>query len=90
MAKGKSSKSSGKTSAGIHSNVSRSLVNAMRADYMASSDRLMNQLRAHKKGKRVMVTMANPNKEEATKGKAFIRVPASTVWRDPKQPIYSV
>ncbi len=83
MAKGKSSKSSGKTSAGLHSNVARSLVNAMRADYMASSDRIMNQLRAYKKGKRVMLTLANPNKEQ--KNKAFIRVPASTVWRDPKQ-----
>lgn len=85
MAKGKSSKSSGKTSAGIHSNVSRSLVNAIRADYMASPERLINQLRAFRKGKRVMVTIANPNKEEAAKGKAFIRVPASTIWRDPKQ-----
>lgn len=85
MAKGKSSKSSGKTSAGIHSNVSRSLKNSMRADYMASSERLVNQLRAFRKGKRVMLTIANPNKDEAAKGKAFIRVPASTVWRDPKQ-----
>lgn len=90
MAKGKSSKSSGKTSAGVHSNVSRKITNAIRSEYLASPERIMNQLRAHKKGKRVMVTMANPNKEEAAKGKAFIRVPASTVWRDPKLPTYSV
>lgn len=88
MAKGKSSKSTGKTSAGVHSNVSRSLVNSLRADYMASSDRLMNQLRAHKKSKRVMVTIENPNKNETHK--KFIRVPSTTIWRDPKQPIYGV
>ena len=80
MAKGKSSKSSGKVSAGIHSNVSRSMVNSIRADYMASSDRLMNQLKAYRQGKRVMVTMPNPSKE--AKNKAFIRVPANTVWRE--------
>lgn len=80
MAKGKSTKSVGKVSAGIHSNVSRKVVNALRADYMASSDRIMNQLKAYRQGKRVMLTMANPNKE--AKNKAFVRVPANTVWRD--------
>ena len=90
MAKGKSSKSAGKTSAGLHSNVSKTLINSLRRDYMASSERVMNQLKAFKKGKRVMVTMPNPNKEQAAKGRAFIRVPASTVWKDPKQVNYSV
>lgn len=84
MAKGKSSKSSGKTSAGVHSNVSRKLTNAIRSEYLNSPERLINQLRAHKQGKRVVVTIANPNKEEAAKGKAFMRVPASTIWRDPR------
>ena len=87
MAKGKS-KSSGKVSAGVHSNVSSKTRNAIRSDYMASCERIMNQLRAFKRGKRVMVTIANPNKNEP--GKLFIRVPASTIWRDPKQPIYTV
>lgn len=73
-------KSAGKVSAGLHSNVSRKLVNALRADYLASSERIMNQLKAYRKGKRVMLTIANPDKE--AKNKAFIRVPASTVWRD--------
>jgi hypothetical protein len=88
MAKGKSSKSSGKTSAGVHSNVDRKILNAVRSEYLASGDRLLNQLAAHKKGKRVMVTIANPNKNETNK--RFIRVPANTVWRDPKLPIYTV
>lgn len=73
-------KSGGKVSAGIHSNVSRKVVNALRADYMASADRIMNQLKAYRQGKRVMLTMDNPNKE--AKNKAFVRVPANTVWRD--------
>ena len=88
MAKGKSSKSSGVMSAGIHSCVSRSIVNSQRRDYMASGERLMNQLLAHKRGRRVMVTMANPNKNETNK--KFIRVLASTIWRDPKQATFGV
>lgn len=88
MAKGKSSKSSGKTSAGIHSSVSAKITNAVRSEYLRSADRVINQLSAHKRGKRVMVTMENPNKAETNK--RFIRVPASTVWRDPKMPTYSV
>lgn len=43
------------------------------------SDRIMNQLKAHLQGKRVMVTMANPNKNETNK--PYIRVPAKDVWR---------
>jgi hypothetical protein len=88
MAKGKSSKSSGVQSAGINSNVSRSIVKSQRRDYMESSDRIMNQLLAHKKGKRVMLTIPNPNKNETNK--KFIRVSSLTVWRDPKQANYGV
>ena len=43
------------------------------------SDRIMNQLKAHLAGKRVMLTIANPNNNETNK--PFIKVPASTVWR---------
>lgn len=88
MAKGKSSKSSGARSAGIHSNVSRKLVNSQRRDYMDSSERIMNQLLAHKRGKRVVLTIPNPNKNETNK--KFIRVSSLTVWRDPKQANYGV
>jgi hypothetical protein len=87
MAKGKSSKSSGKQSAGIHSNVNKKIVNAMRSDYLASADRVLNQLAAHKKGRRVMVTIENPNKNETNK--RFIKVPSTTLWKDPKQPGFS-
>lgn len=43
------------------------------------SDRIMNQLKAHLAGKRVVLTIANPNTNETNK--PFIKVPASEVWR---------
>jgi hypothetical protein len=78
MAKGKAS---GKTytSKGLHSNVSRKTTNALRRDYMNSGARIMNQLRAFRAGKRVMVTIENPNKED--RGRKYIRVDASTIWK---------
>jgi ribosomal protein L21E len=44
--------------------------------------RIMNQLKAYKAGKRVVVTIENPNKQETNK--RYIKVLASSVWRDPK------
>lgn len=41
--------------------------------------RMINQLNAHRKGKRVMVTIANPNPNETNK--PFIRVPSTEVWK---------
>ena len=79
MAK-KGGKSKGATSAGIHSNVKRSTLNAMRRDYMASGERLMNQLRAFRQRKNVMLTIENPDKND--RGRMFIRVPASQVWKN--------
>jgi hypothetical protein len=78
MAK-KGGKSSGKVSAGVHSNVSRRVTNALRREYMQSSERIMNQLRAFRKKKNVMITIENPNKED--KSRRYIRVPAHTVWK---------
>ena len=75
----KKSKSSGKLSAGIHSNVSSALLKSMRADYMASGTRIANQRRAFDAGKNVMVTMANPNTTETNK--PYVRVPANQVWK---------
>ena len=43
------------------------------------SDRIMNQLKAFMKGKRVMLTIENPNKNETNK--PMIRVPANEVWK---------
>jgi hypothetical protein len=80
MAKGKGGKSKGFISQGIHSNVSKATRRAMRAAYMASGERLINQRAAFDAGKRVMVTIANPNENETNK--RFIRVPAQDAgWR---------
>lgn len=78
MAK-KGGKSKGNVSAGINSNVSKSVRRAMRADYMASGERIMNQRKAFDAGKKVMVTIPNPNPNETNK--RFIRVNAKTIWK---------
>jgi hypothetical protein len=75
----KGGKSKGNVSAGVHSNVSKSVRRAMRADYIASGERLINQRRAFEAGKRVMVTIENPNPNETNR--RFIRVPANQVWK---------
>lgn len=78
MAK-KGGKSSGAISAGIHSNVSNGTKRAMRAAYLASGERIMNQRKAFDAGKNVMLTIPNPNPNETDK--RFIRVNAKTVWK---------
>lgn len=82
MAKRKGGKSKGYISQGERANVSKKMRNELRRGYMQSGDRVVNQLKAHRAGKRVMVTIENPNKAETNK--RFIRIPASTIWRDPK------
>jgi hypothetical protein len=80
MAKGKKSSGKNYTSSGLHRNVARKMTNALRSEYLASGDRLANQLNAFRSGKRVVLTIENPNKEE--RNKPFIRVEASTVWKN--------
>lgn len=79
----KVSKSSGKVSAGINSNVDKKILNGLRREYLQSGDRIMNQLRAFRNKKNVMLTIENPNKED--KGRKYIRVPASAVWKQPER-----
>ena len=78
MAK-KGGKSSGAVSAGLHSNLTQGMVNAIRRDYMNTSERITNQLAAFRAGKNVVVTMENPNKNETNK--KYIRVNARDVWK---------
>lgn len=78
----KGGKSKGFISQGVHSNVSRRVHNAMRQDYLATGDRVLNQKLAWKKGKNVVLTIENPNKNETNK--KFIRVNALDVWGSPK------
>ena len=82
MAKGK--KSSGKhyVSSGERQNVSKKSKNAVRAS-RTPLEKQSAQVAAWKKGKRVMLTIANPNDNETNK--RFIRVEARTVWGNPNQ-----
>lgn len=82
MAK-KGGKSSGVVSQGIHSNVSTRITNQLRSEYLASSERVINQLQAWKKNKNVVLTIENPNKNETNK--RFIKVKAFDYWGSPKK-----
>jgi len=76
---GKKKQRAHQVSKGERNSVARSTVKAMRRDYMQSSDRVNNQLAAFLRGKNVMLTIPNPNKNETNK--RMIRVPATEVWR---------
>ena len=71
MAK-KGGKSKGYISQGKNSNVNAKTLNAMRSEYLRSGDRVLNQMDALHKGKDVVMTIANPNKEQTNK--RFIKV----------------
>ena len=60
--------------------VSKSLRNTLRREYMESGDRKLNQLKAVRKGKNVVVTIVNPNKEETNK--PFIKVNAKHWFKE--------
>jgi hypothetical protein len=81
MAK-KGGKSKGAISAGIHSTVSKTITNALRRNYMISGERHMNQLMAWRKGKNVVLTIDNHNKNETNK--RFVCVNARDHWGDPR------
>jgi len=76
---GKKKQRAHQVSKGQRDSVARSTVKAIRRDYMQSSDRVNNQLAAFLRGKNVMLTIPNPNKNETNK--RMIRVPAAEVWR---------
>lgn len=76
---GKKKQRTKQVSKGERRSVSRSVTKAQRREYMQSGDRMYNQLTAFLRGKRVMLTVPNPNTNETNK--RFIRVPANTVWR---------
>jgi len=46
---------------------------------MQSDARQANQLKAHKLGKRVILTIKNPDKNDTKQ--RFIRVPSTEVWK---------
>lgn len=71
---GKGKKASGKhyTSKGQVPTVNKKILNSIRSDYIGSQERIVNQMRALHKGKDVVFTIPNPNKEETNK--RFIKV----------------
>ena len=72
MPKRKSS-SKGYTSKGQRPNVRKDIRKAQRRDYVGSIDQIENKLEAHLQGKKVMVTIPNPDKNNTRE--RFIRVP---------------
>tara|TARA_Y100001963_G_scaffold146440_1_gene221400 strand:- start:202 stop:444 length:243 start_codon:yes stop_codon:yes gene_type:complete len=72
MPKRKSS-SKGYTSKGQRPNVRKDIRKERRRDYVGSIDQIANKLSAHLKGKRVMVTIPNPDKNNTKE--RFIRLP---------------
>ena len=67
MGRGKRSSGNNYTSKGERPNVKRSIVKANRREYIANGNRLGNQLNAWLQGKRVVLTIENPNKKELIK-----------------------
>jgi hypothetical protein len=59
------------TSKGERNNVSKKLLNQLRREYMSSPDRFINQMKALRRKKRVVLTVPNPNPNETNK--RFIR-----------------
>ena len=71
----KGGKSSGFVSQGLHKNVKQSTKRAVRRAYLDSPQRTLNQIKALQQGKDIVMTIANPNKEETNK--RFIKVRVS-------------
>ena len=67
-------------SKGQRPNVTKKISNSMRSDYLQSSERTMNQLRAMRKGKRTLVTIPNPNKND-TRAR-FIKISGKEWFRE--------
>lgn len=70
---GKKKQRSSQTSKGEHRSMNRQLQKAMRREYKANDDRVMNnKMRAFFEGRNVMVTIPNPDASQTNK--RFIRV----------------
>lgn len=82
MAKGKRSSGNHYQSKGERPNVSRSILNACRRDYVGSDRYWNNKVRAWRAGKNVILTIPNPDKKNTKE--RMIRVPAIDVWGFPR------
>jgi len=81
MARGKRSSGKNYTSRGERRNVAKAVVKANRRDYIKNRgiERLANQLKAWKRGRRVSVTIANPDKKNTKE--RYIKVDGNTAFR---------
>jgi hypothetical protein len=75
---GKKKTRTSETSAGVVGKSYQHASKALRKEYMQSTQRATNQLAAFFKGKKVVLTIANPNTNETNK--RFIKVNARDVW----------
>lgn len=75
---GKKKSRTSQTSKGVVGNGYKHASKALRKEYMQSIERSRNQFIAFKKGRRVMITIPNPNTNETNK--RYIRVNARDVW----------
>jgi len=82
MARGKKSKGTHYVSKGERPNVNKKTRNAIRNDTTLLQT-AANKRNAWLKGKNVVLTIENPNKNETNK--RFIRVNAKDVWGSPKK-----
>lgn len=74
MAKGKRASGKHYTSKGEVPTVNKKVKNAIRSDYLQSQERFVNQMRALHKGKDVVLTIPNPNKQETNKRMIKVKV----------------
>ena len=81
MAKRKKSRAH-QESKGERSNVNKKLCNAIRSN-TTLLQRTLNQREAWLRGKKVMLTIPNPNDKETNK--KFIKVNAKDIWGSPKK-----
>ena len=76
---GKKKSRATQTSKGTVGQKPNKVLKALRREYRSSSARMQNQLEAHMKGKRVVLTIENPNKNETNK--RFIKVVSTDHWK---------
>ena len=76
---GKKKKRDKQTSKGERRSVSKQITKSIRKDFIESGQKIVHQAEAFRKGKKVMLTIPNPNKDNTHQ--RFIRVPATEVWK---------
>jgi len=81
MGKKKGGKSSGYVSKGERTYVAPK--NRVHRNERHPAERMINQLKAFRANKNVMLTIENP--DTSARNERFIRVPAKNIWRQPSK-----